>query len=146
MVSLEKPWFHLRRWDYMWAYDALRLSAAVQNCSSAGHLCQNMVQVYMPGRILVPLDESPPARHALEYTLGAYPEAEITAVHVIDFAHYRCGQSHLYYAPELLDPLADVETTVFDPARRLAADHGREITTALKPGPPTDTIVEYAVT
>ncbi|MDS0477067.1 universal stress protein [Natrinema sp. 1APR25-10V2] len=91
------------------------------------------------------LDESPQARHALEYTIEAYPEAEITAVHAIDFSNYRCGQSYLYYAPELLDRLADVENTVFDPAHQLAADYGREITTSLKPGPPTDTIVEYAV-
>ncbi len=100
----------------------------------------------MSGRILVALDESPHARHALEYTLEAYPEADITAVHAIDFSNYRCGQSYLYYAPELLDRLADVETTVFDPAHQLAADHGRTITTHLKTGPPTDTIIEYAMT
>lgn len=98
----------------------------------------------MGGRILVPIDESSPSRHALEYAVEEFPDAEITALYIINLSNYQCGNTHMYYAAELLERLDEVEKTVFETVRQTATEHGREIMTKLKAGLPAETIIKYA--
>ncbi|QFU84701.1 universal stress protein [Natronorubrum aibiense] len=98
----------------------------------------------MEGHILVPVDQSPHSSRALEYAIEAYPEAEITALHVVDISNYQCRGTCMYHAKELLDRLEQVEQTVFEIARQTATEHGSELTTKLKLGSPVQTIIDYA--
>ncbi|WP_276256719.1 universal stress protein [Halomontanus rarus] len=96
--------------------------------------------------ILVPVDDSPQAKAALEYALKEFPEAAITAIHVVhlpegywaafarsedELPGYKRVHSH---ARELL------ETTV-----QQASEHEHKMDTVVKTGDPAREIVDYAI-
>jgi len=96
--------------------------------------------------VLVPVDGSPKSRAGLEHALTTYPDAEITVLHVM--APYdRWGPED----PPLPTPAAEAwferaqerATTLLDECRALAAEHGREVTTAVEVGEAWRTIVDY---
>ncbi|MDL5361247.1 universal stress protein [Halalkalicoccus sp. NIPERK01] len=102
----------------------------------------------MVEHVLVPIDDSKRSTKALEFALGEYPGAEITALHVMD-----PSDDAIYTGGELSVPL-DVEEvreqhkrraeTLLEEAREVASDHGVEIDTATRVGKPARAIVEYA--
>lgn len=100
----------------------------------------------MDKNILVPMDDSPQAEAALRYALEEFPEAAITAFHVVrlpegywpafvesdeDLPGYKAAQNH---AQDLLE--AAVQT---------ASDYDRKIDTVMEFGDPSREIVEYAI-
>ncbi len=100
----------------------------------------------MAETVLVPMDDSPGSRRALEFALSTFPDAEVHALHVID-------PSTGYLVAENL-PTGDVGnpreraeergTAVLSEAEGVAADHGRRIATAIETGKPARRIVEVA--
>jgi len=100
----------------------------------------------MVKRLLVPVDGSDPADTALEFALEEYPDAEITALSVIDPTDV--GYGSIEAAPSTFEHLqenAEERTrAVLDDAESRAADHGMEITTETVIGMPSRVIVEWA--
>ncbi|KDE59946.1 universal stress protein UspA [Halostagnicola sp. A56] len=100
----------------------------------------------MVEQILVPIDDSPQATAALEYALAEFPEASITAIHVIElpegywaaftssaeeFPGYERANRH---ATDLLEETVEQ-----------ASDADRDVETVVETGKPAHEIVEYAV-
>lgn len=99
--------------------------------------------------VLVPIDESDLADEALVYALEQHPDADITALHVIElFAESRS----MPYGPapsadfwDTLDEYArDQAEAILEEAHDLADEHGVEIATEMERGEPARTIVDYA--
>ena len=102
----------------------------------------------MTDHVLVPVDDSEKSITALEFACTEYPNASITALHVVDpgdfyaatgveggaMANYeQIKAHHENYAEEILES-----------ARERAADLGREIETAQVVGGVSRAIVDYA--
>jgi nucleotide-binding universal stress UspA family protein len=98
----------------------------------------------MVDRVLVPMDESPMARHALEFALDVHATATIDVLYVVDYVE-ESHTARLLVGPETLRERAlDRAERLFRDARSLAADHGRGLTTETRFGAPAETIVRYA--
>ncbi|GAB7018970.1 universal stress protein [Halostagnicola bangensis] len=92
----------------------------------------------MTHHLLVPVDDSDPARAALEYALEHFPDAEITVLHAVDdLAAGYAGQP-----PAIAG--TDAEPEVFDEAKRLAEEYDADLETAVVDGTAGDAILEYA--
>lgn len=91
----------------------------------------------MTRRLLVPIDDSEPARTALEYALERFPEDEITVLHAVDDLEAGYAGRPPAVAGE------DSSPDVFDDVGRLAEEHGRRVETQVVEGQPATTILEY---
>jgi len=100
----------------------------------------------MTKRLLVPVDGSDPADAALEFALEECPDADITALSVIDPTDV--GYGSIEAAPSTLEHLqesAEERTEqVLEEATARAAEHGVELTTETVIGMPSRAIVEWA--
>lgn len=96
----------------------------------------------MASDVLVPFDGSPQSERALEHAIGQFPEASITALHVID----PIETAHGGVSPpeESLPDPEDRAIEITDRAAELAAEHDREIETEVIVGEPARDIVEHA--
>ncbi|WP_049922490.1 universal stress protein [Halopiger djelfimassiliensis] len=95
--------------------------------------------------VLVPIDDSAPARAALEYAVTTHPDADITALHAASpsVSTYDVGVS-----------AADIERRIevekrnakplLETARRIAAEHDASVTTETVVGVPSRAIVSFA--
>ena len=115
---------------------------------SASVVPQSMTAVRsrdLPGRILVPVDGSPRAETALEYVLDQFPEASVTAMHVVngqvDYAHEELRGT---YVEGILENLQERADDVLASAEEHAAGLGREIDTETAYGKPKQVIVDHA--
>ncbi|MFU8868047.1 universal stress protein [Natronococcus sp.] len=99
----------------------------------------------MNDRILVPYDGSEPAGYALEFAFETFPDADVTALHVIQIPE---GYWGAFEGPGISPPVTEkareYADELLEPARELAADRGRELETEVLAGKPDDRIVEYA--
>ncbi|WP_306054552.1 universal stress protein [Natronococcus wangiae] len=91
----------------------------------------------MARQLLVPMDDSEPARAALEYALERFPDDEITVVHAVDDLEAGYGGRPPAVAGE------DSYPDVFDDVDRLADEYGRRIETRVVEGQPATAILEY---
>lgn len=91
----------------------------------------------MVEHLLVPMDNSEPARKALAYALERFPDDEITVVHAVDDLEAGYGGRPPAVAGEEGHP------DVFDDATRLADERGRRIETQVIEGQPATAILEY---
>lgn len=93
--------------------------------------------------VLVPMDDSDPARAALEYACENYPDAELTVLHVAEptdsgvYASMTGGRS----AHEERRTRGEA---VFETARDFAAEYDRAVSTELFAGDATRAIVQFA--
>ncbi|QFU83096.1 universal stress protein [Natronorubrum aibiense] len=99
----------------------------------------------MADRVLVPYDGSTPSNDALEYAFETYPDAEVTALHVIEVPESRID---VLEGPELRPPLTEkareYAMELLEGATALADTHDRDLETAVVTGKPDRRIVEYA--
>ena len=101
-------------------------------------------------RVLVPLDDSPMAQHALEQALADYPDADLHLLHVIDFvdAGYAASPDAGMggYLDEWEEAARDRADKLFEDATSTAeaAGFAGDVHTTVEIGPPSRTIVEYA--
>ncbi len=96
----------------------------------------------MDTRILVPVDGSKPAKKALEHAIVRFPEASITALHVINPVD--AGHSMDGFSAPVFDELKAQADQLLEDAVSVAKAHDRELTTARKLGRPARAILEYA--
>jgi len=99
----------------------------------------------MISSVLVPMDDSEMAEHALTYALGAFPDAEITVLTVVGKPSPLLGQQTAIALAD--DPEAKATERaqpVFDRARDLAADHDTTVATRVEIGHPARVIVTHA--
>jgi len=95
-------------------------------------------------RVLVPIDDSDPAREALEHAITTFPDAEITVLHVIN-PSLVMRHGEMAYDYERLMGLEEEEAeTLFETAREIADDHDASVTTEIVIGRPSRGIVEFA--
>ncbi|SFS64778.1 universal stress protein [Halostagnicola kamekurae] len=100
----------------------------------------------MVEQILVPMDDSPQATAALEYALAEFPEASITAIHVIElpegyWAAFVKSEDDFPGHEQAHNRANDLlEETV-----ERASDADRDIETVVETGKPAHEIVEHAV-
>jgi len=84
----------------------------------------------MISRVLVPMDDSEMAEHALEYALKAHPDAEITVLHIVGEPSPMMGKAMGLALEDDLEEAADEHASqVLERAREIAQTHEREIKT-----------------
>ncbi|WP_049927632.1 universal stress protein [Halopiger goleimassiliensis] len=102
----------------------------------------------MTDHVLVPVDDSNQSTQALEFACREYPEATITALHVVDPGDFYAatgveGGTMANYE-QLREAHEDAAAAVLEEAREQAADFGREIQTDHVVGGVSRSIVDYA--
>lgn len=99
----------------------------------------------MVSRILVPMDDSEYAKQALEYALENYPDAKITVLHVVGVPSMMMGeQTSLSLEGDINEAASERAEPVFERARDVADEHGRELSTIVGIGHPSRTIIDKA--
>lgn len=92
--------------------------------------------------VLVAMDDSDPARAALEYACENYPDAKLTVLHVADPADADVYTSMSGGRSDHEDRRTRAEA-VFETARELASDHDRPVRTELFAGDAARSIVQF---
>lgn len=99
----------------------------------------------MLSRILVPMDDSEPAGHALEYALKHHPEADITVLHVVGVPSMMMGEAvGLSLEDDIQGAAAEHAEPIFARARQIASDNDREIETVVGIGHPARNVIDRA--
>lgn len=96
----------------------------------------------MNDRILVPYDGSPLSERALEYAFETFPDADVTALHVIQIPD---GYWALLEGPEVRAPASEKAEEhareLLESATAIAAERGRKLETEVVTGKPARRIV-----
>lgn len=96
----------------------------------------------MLSRILVPMDDSEQAEHALAYALDNNPESEVTVLHVVGVPSMMMGDAvGLSLEDDISQAAAERAQPVFDRAREVADERGREIDTVVGIGHPAKNVI-----
>lgn len=99
----------------------------------------------MISRVLVPMDDSEMAEHALEYALEAHPEAAITVVHVVGEPSPMMGKSMGLALEEDIEEAAEEHASrVLERAQDIADAHDVAIDTDVAWGSPVKVILSRA--
>lgn len=99
----------------------------------------------MASSILVPMDDSEMAEHALVYALETHPDAKITVLHVVGEPSGMLGQAtKLALADDIETAAENAAGDVLDRAEEIAAEYDREIDTAIEIGHPARAIINRA--
>ena len=98
----------------------------------------------MIDHVLVPVDDSPLARRALDFAVTEHPEADITILHVIDFVEESYGGEMLVGSDELRERAEDDAEDLLADARERASGHPGEVETVLEFGEPARIITDVA--
>ncbi|WP_254765785.1 universal stress protein [Salinilacihabitans rarus] len=99
----------------------------------------------MLSRVLVPMDDSDHAEHALEYALDNHPDAEVTVLHVVGVPSMMMGDAvGLALEDDIDEAAADRAEPVFERARAIADERDREIDTAVGVGHPARNVIDRA--
>jgi nucleotide-binding universal stress UspA family protein len=95
--------------------------------------------------ILVAMDDSDPARKALEHVFGEHRDEEVTVLHVLSLPESATvGEARMYIDwDELMERKGEHAEELFEEARELAAAHDVTITTDTAVGRPDRAILEY---
>ncbi|TYT63253.1 universal stress protein [Natrialba swarupiae] len=94
--------------------------------------------------ILVPLDDSEPAREALEFAAREHPDATIVAVHIIDPGTMAYGEGSVYAYDALLEAQQEQAAKLFEEAADLASAHDVTLETETTVGRAGREIVAFA--
>ncbi|AEH36890.1 universal stress protein [Halopiger xanaduensis] len=102
----------------------------------------------MPNHVLVPIDDSSQSTEALEFACSEYPDATITALHVLDPGDFYAatgveGGTMANY-DQLQEHHEERAENLLEGARERAADRGVEIETDHVVGGVSRSIVDYA--
>jgi len=97
----------------------------------------------MIDHVLVPMDDSPLARRALEFALAVHPDATFTVLYVVDYVEESYGAEMLVGPAELRDRATTRADRILADARDVATDHDVRPATVTAFGDPARTIVDY---
>ena len=96
-------------------------------------------------RILVPMDDSDHSEKALAYALDNFRDADVTVLHVVGVPSMMMGEAaSLALADDFEAAAEERAESVFERARRLAADRDREVDTVVGVGHPARNVVDRA--
>ena len=99
----------------------------------------------MVTRVLVPVDASEMSIRALRNALDTFPDADVTALHVIGGpSPMMAGATDLALSDDFETAARNRASDVLDRARDIAAEYGVELDTAVRVGHPARTIVNHA--
>lgn len=105
----------------------------------------------MARTVLVPIDGSPLSSRALRHALREFPDAEITAYHVIDLFEPDYADEAVASTYEPLPSsdewdhfVGEVEDRLFAEVDEVAADYDRSVATDSDIGDPKRLVLEYA--
>ena len=98
----------------------------------------------MARQVLVPFDGSNRSRRALEYALAEYPDAAITAIHVLNPAEWGYNSTDSGLSKRWYEEAREESEDVCEVATALAEEHGATVSTTTENGAPGETIAEYA--
>jgi nucleotide-binding universal stress UspA family protein len=100
----------------------------------------------MLSRILVAMDDSDQAGHALAYALDNFPDADVTVLHVVGVPSMMMGEAVglTLEGDDIDEAAAGRAERVFERAREVASERGREIDTVVGIGHPARNIVDRA--
>lgn len=96
--------------------------------------------------VLVAFDGTPLSEQALAHALEVYPDASITALHVIDYLEESYSAKALVGDETLLERAQDRSAALLAEAEAKAAERDREVETVSVVGKSADEILEYADT
>jgi len=96
--------------------------------------------------VLVAFDGTPLSEKALAHALEVYPDASITALHVIDYLEESYSAKALVGDETLLERAQDRSAALLAEAEAKAAERDREVETVSVVGKSADEILEYADT
>lgn len=94
--------------------------------------------------LLVPMDDSEPAQDALEHAITMFPDAEITALHVVNPSASMYGGDAAYNIERVLELEAENAESLLESARSVAEERDATISTETVRGTPARRIVEFA--
>jgi nucleotide-binding universal stress UspA family protein len=99
----------------------------------------------MVSRVLVPIDDSEMGELALEYAIEAFPEAEITVLHVVGEPSPMMGEATgLALADDIDETARKLASEVFERAHEIAAEYDVEIATVVDIGHPVRSVLNRA--
>jgi nucleotide-binding universal stress UspA family protein len=102
----------------------------------------------MPRHVLVPVDESDRSQQALEFVFEEYPDATITALHVLDPGDFYAATGIEGGAMANYDEIQKQHetraNTILEDAETRAAEHGLSIETETIVGGVARSVVDYA--
>ncbi|WP_265109956.1 universal stress protein [Halosolutus halophilus] len=104
----------------------------------------------MTSRVLVPVDGSPLSMRALRHALREFPDAEITAYHVVDLfepdysTDVESSYEPMIGSAEWYRAVDDATDRLFAEVAEVAADYDRSVATDSDIGDPKRLVVEYA--
>lgn len=99
----------------------------------------------MVSRVLVPVDDSEMAMRALRYALEAFPDADVTVLHVSGGPSPMMGAATDLALSDDFGKAAEARASdALDRARATAAEYDADIDTDVRVGPPARTIVAAA--
>jgi nucleotide-binding universal stress UspA family protein len=99
----------------------------------------------MAERVLVPVDESEHARHALDFAIETFPGATLVLLHVIDpgEAGFSASVSMPSFAEDWYAEASERAEDLLSDYEGYAASQGVTVERAVEVGKPTRLIVEY---
>ncbi len=96
----------------------------------------------MTQKILVPIDDSVHAEHALDYAFETFPAADITVLHVVGVPSMMMGEATALALADDLQTGAELYArSVLERARQRAKEKDRKITTIVGIGHPARNIL-----
>ncbi|WP_302080239.1 universal stress protein [Salinibaculum rarum] len=99
----------------------------------------------MPTRILVPMDDSDMAQHALRFAFEHFSEPEVTVLHVVGTPSSMLGSATGFALEDDLEAAADeAAEQVFDLADTIAAEYDQSVDTSAQVGHPVRAILNAA--
>lgn len=94
--------------------------------------------------VLVPIDDSEPARAAIEFVVREHPDATITVLHVVDPNLAAYGEGGAYAYESVLEARKADAEALLEETNELVADHDGTVTAELVVGDPAREIVAFA--
>jgi len=98
----------------------------------------------MIDHVLVPMDDSPLARRALDFATAVHSGANITVLHVIDYVEESYSAEMLVGSEELRERAKTKTDRLFDEVRERSGEYEGEFETVVKFGTPAREITDYA--
>lgn len=99
----------------------------------------------MISRVLVPMDDSEMAEHALEYALEAHPDAEITILHIVGEPSPMMGKAMAFAVEDDPEEAAEEHASqVLERAREIAESSDSDLETDVAWGNPAKVIINRA--
>ena len=96
-------------------------------------------------RVLVPMDDSEMAEHALEYALDVFGDAEITVLTVVGEPSFWWGEAtSIALADDMETAAKEHGQAVADRAGEIATEHDTEIDVTVRTGHPARAILDAA--